>query len=200
MTNKGDSWVPIYTIFTNALLHLNARHIRTVVGCKPSALEQHIITIFGEHKAKFNQPERFVLWSTSLATWPHAKLDNLFPLLSTSLGHLTSSHFLTYMVPSLHQPSLSPLTWKSCNSSYPPVVEYCRKDCYGTKHFDTLDVKTLWAVRCYIWRVASHAIIFFDLCNESDCCFQWFFFNTVLLETSWYSIEKITLLISLLLP
>lgn len=171
---------------------MHARHIRTVVGCKLSALEQHIITILGEHKVCF------VINQFSHMTT--CKYIRKFVSLACNLAR--TSHFLPLFNQhgSLTPPTLPPLTWKSCNSSYPPMVEYCRKDCYRTKHFDTLDVKTLWAVCCYIWRVASHAIIFFDLCNESDCCFQWFFFNTVLLETSWYSIEKITLLISLLLP
>ena len=64
--------------------------------------------------------------------------------------------------------------------TYPPVIEYCWKKSYRTKNFDTLNIKALRAVGSHIGWIVSHAIFVFNVCDKTNCCFHWFFFDTVL--------------------
>lgn len=125
------------------------------------------------------------------------QLSEMFSLIFPTfpyLGHPTSHPLFSCRFPtscknspSPNQQKLEKKPCKSWKSSYPPVIKYCRKDCNRTKHFDTLDVKTLRAIWFNKWRVASHAIFFFDICDESNSCFQWLYFYTVLFKSSWDS-------------
>ena len=72
---------------------------------------------------------------------------------------------------------------------YPPMIKYCRENCYWANHFYTLDVKTLRTVWCNIWRVTLHTIFLFNICDECNCCFKGFFLNTVLLKSSGNSVK-----------
>ena len=64
--------------------------------------------------------------------------------------------------------------------TYPPVIEYCWKKSYRTKNFDTLNIKALGTVGSHIGWIVSHAIFVFNVCDKTNCCFHWFFFDTVL--------------------
>lgn len=110
-------------------------------------------------------------------------LDIPLPTLFSPAGF---SHLATTPLPPTNK-NWKKKPCKSWKSSHPPVIKYCGKDCNRTKHFDTLDVKTLRAIWFNKWRVASHAIFFFDICDESNSCFQWLYFYTVLFKSSWDS-------------